>query len=148
MLICQYELEVTCGLNHIILTDLLARQFGFDQGVPANDLLLDVNQRGLCNLEQLAIAWISLLRQETHAAFCIPRMSRRGTCSWWYCSYSVRSSAPYLGPSIRKVYEALTKKPMKNTNPIYIIENIRDVSTSVRGAVRVSELNTKVIAPN
>ncbi|KAH7861992.1 hypothetical protein Vadar_033477 [Vaccinium darrowii] len=119
-----------------------ARQFGFDQGVPANTFDFNVTQRGLHGIHHFATVQASFFRHNTHARFCIPSLYREASCTWWYCSWWVRSSAPYLGPSIYQVQETLTKERIKDRKPIFIIEAIRDVPVNARGAVRVSELKS------
>ncbi|KAH7862077.1 hypothetical protein Vadar_034487 [Vaccinium darrowii] len=119
-----------------------ARQFGFDQGVPANAFDFNVTQRGLHGIHHFATVQASFFRHNTHARFCIPSLYREASCTWWYCSWWVRSSAPYLGPSIYQVQETLTKERIKDRKPIFIIEAIRDVPVNARGAVRVSELKS------
>jgi len=81
-----------------------ARQFGFDQGVPSNKLSFNVRDRHKCGIEDLARAQITLLRRDTTTGFYIPRSTYIGACTWWYCKWWMRSTAPYMGLSVARIF--------------------------------------------
>ena len=75
-----------------------ARQLGFDQGVPANNLTFTVSLRQKRNMMDLAQTVVTFYRHG--AKFYIPNVYFEGFCTWSYCSWWVRSSTPYLSQSV------------------------------------------------
>ena len=71
-----------------------ARQFGFDQGIPANKLQFKIEQRSKCGVEDLAKAQFKLLRTDTGSRFYIPRSSYEGMCTWTYYRWWMSACAP------------------------------------------------------
>ncbi|XP_060970444.1 uncharacterized protein LOC133037370 [Cannabis sativa] len=85
-----------------------ARQFGFDQGVPSNELRSSFSWRTQCGILGVAEAWALLLRRNTGIHFHIPSITRMGQCTWWYGRWWVRTCIPYLGRSVRNLHLELT----------------------------------------
>ena len=107
-----------------------ARQFGFDQGVPANKLLFSVCERQRCGIEKLAIAQAVLLRKDTTTRFYIPRSTRIGECSWWYCRWWMTACAPYMGFSVSKIYSVVDKRTPRRDN-VFVTDNLKNISTGI-----------------
>ncbi|KAI5314606.1 hypothetical protein L3X38_043782 [Prunus dulcis] len=119
-----------------------ARQFGFDQGVPSDKLGFGISKRSHCNVEDLFRAQTSLLRRNTSALFFIPRSTRMGQCTYWYCRWWMGYTASYLGLSVSTVYVNLSKRPLKE-KPIYVISNLKEVSTGLQKEVLISEVEAR-----
>jgi len=77
-----------------------ARQFGFDQSVPANNLSFTISLRCQRNMTDLARAVATLYKRDTGAKFFIPNVYFEGLCIWSYCNWWVRSNTPYLSQSV------------------------------------------------
>ncbi|KAJ8448608.1 LOW QUALITY PROTEIN: hypothetical protein Cgig2_010495 [Carnegiea gigantea] len=58
------------------------RQFGFDQGVPANNLSFAISLRQKRNMMDLAQAVVTFYRRDTGAKFYIPNVYFEGLCTW------------------------------------------------------------------
>ena len=62
----------------------LARQFGFDEGVLANNLSFTVSPRQKRNMTDLAQMVLTFYRHDTGAKFYIPNVYFEGLCTWSY----------------------------------------------------------------
>ena len=116
-----------------------ARQFGLDQGIPTNKLKFNFAQR-YDRIEEVAKAQHLFLRRDTNALFCIPRASYTGVCTYWYCRWWVRNSAPYLGISVRKIHHTLTKRQYNQPEPVFVIKNIRTPTRGIKRAIMLTEV--------
>ncbi|BBH02393.1 hypothetical protein Prudu_012937 [Prunus dulcis] len=106
-----------------------ARQFGFDQGVPSDKLGFGISKRSHCNVEDLFRAQTSLLRRNTSALFFIPRSTRMGSV--------------LLGTAGGGwVIPHPTWRPLKE-KPIYVISNLKEVSTGLQKEVLISEVEAR-----
>ncbi|KAL6286893.1 hypothetical protein ACE6H2_011283 [Prunus campanulata] len=119
-----------------------ARQFGFDQSVPSDKLSFGIAKRSHCNVEDLFRAQTSLLRRNTSVLLYIPRSTRMGQCTYWYCRWWMGYTASYLGLSVSTVYVNLSKRPLKE-KPIYVISNLKEVSTGLQKEVLISEVEAR-----
>lgn len=101
-----------------------------------------------CGIEDIAKAWVLILRRNTNIRFHIPRMTRIGQWTWCYCRWWVRSSLPYLGRSIKKIHTEL-KQPYEENESKYVIQDIRDIySTLDEVFVRCTSQGDDVIGAN
>ena len=124
-----------------------ARQLGFDQGVPANTSFSNFSDREASSIEQVARAQRMLLRRDTGTHFFIPSMYHVGECSFWYCRYWVKCSAPYLGLSVRHVHK-LTRQSYRHGETIFVIEKIRTDTSDIRGSIHISEIDSNPTMTN
>ncbi|RXH80336.1 hypothetical protein DVH24_041483 [Malus domestica] len=118
-----------------------ARQFGFDQGVPANKLAFGVSSRQNCSVEDMFEAQVVLIRRNTESLFYVPRSTHQGTCTYWYCNckWWRTSCATYLGTSLTNIYAIFNKCPF-NKKTIFIVSVLRDISPGLRKEVLLSEV--------
>ncbi|CAL9026469.1 unnamed protein product [Prunus brigantina] len=107
-----------------------ARQFGFDQGVPANRLSFSVCERQRCGIEKLARAQATLLRKNTTARFYIPRSTRIGECSWWYCRWWMAACAPYMCFSVSKIF-SIVDRHVQRRDHVFVTDDLKRISTSM-----------------
>ncbi|KAI5350688.1 hypothetical protein L3X38_003579 [Prunus dulcis] len=107
-----------------------ARQFGFDQGVPGNKLLFSVCERQRCGIEKLARAQVVLLPKENKARFYIPRSTRIGECSWWYCRWWMTACAPYMGFSVSKIFSVVDRHVPRRDH-VFVTNNLKSISTGM-----------------
>ncbi|KAI5326739.1 hypothetical protein L3X38_035813 [Prunus dulcis] len=107
-----------------------ARQFGFDQGVPENKLSFSVCERQRCGIEKLARAQAILLRKDTTARFYIPRSTRIGECSWWYCRWWMTTCAPYMGFSVSKIFSVVDRHVPRRDH-VFVTNNLKSISTGM-----------------
>lgn len=117
-----------------------ARQFGFDQGVPSNNLLFSIEKRRQCCIEDLARAQRIFLRADTGSRFYIPRSTYNGTCTWRYCRWWMRACAPYLGRSVSNVYMTLKKRPLEKKSHVFLIKSLRAISQNLQKEVLLADI--------
>ncbi|KAI5338760.1 hypothetical protein L3X38_018032 [Prunus dulcis] len=103
------------------------RQLGFDQGVPANKLLFSVCERQRCGIEKLARAQAVLLCKDTTVRFYIPRSTRIGECSWWYCRWWMIACAPYIGFSVSKIF-SMVDMHVPRRDHVFVTDNLKSIS--------------------
>ncbi|XP_062118261.1 uncharacterized protein LOC133831870 [Humulus lupulus] len=108
-----------------------SRQFGFDQGVPSNELRYSFSRRMQCGIAGVAEAWTLILRRNTGIRFHIPNMTRMGQCTWWYCRWWARTCMPLLGRSVKNLHLELSKQPYEEEDPKYIIKDIREIYSTL-----------------
>ena len=70
-----------------------------------------------------------------------------GECSFRYCRYWVKCSAPYLGLSVRHVHK-LTRQTYRQGETIFVIEKIRTDTSNIRGSIHISEIDSNPIMSN
>ncbi|CAN6568095.1 unnamed protein product [Malus baccata var. baccata] len=119
-----------------------ARQFGFDQGVPANKLAFGVSSRLNCSTEDMFEAQAVLLKRNAGSLFYVPCSSHQGTCTYWYCKWWRSSCATYLGTSLADIYVIFNKRPL-NKKIIFSVSVLRDISPGLRKEVLLSEVGIK-----
>ncbi|KAL3529780.1 hypothetical protein ACH5RR_009102 [Cinchona calisaya] len=114
-----------------------AQQFGFDQGVPDNDLEFSVIQRNNYHISHLAIVQRRLFRSNTHARFFYTFWDRMGDRTWWYYKWLSKSSQPYLGYPINKIFRILSQKVLSSNKPFYVTTEIKEIPAgSFKGAIK------------
>ncbi|XP_024164823.1 uncharacterized protein LOC112171937 [Rosa chinensis] len=117
-----------------------ARQFGYDQSVPSNRLSFSVSKRKQCFVEDLARAQSILYRRNTTAQIYIPRSTREGECTWWYCKWWLKACIPYLGLSVSKTFKTFTQKSPEPDHRVFIVNKLAEVSADLRKEVQISSL--------
>ncbi|XP_024177801.1 uncharacterized protein LOC112183675 [Rosa chinensis] len=118
-----------------------ARQFGLDQSVPSNKLTFSVSKRQQCGVEDLLRAQTILYRKNTTSRFFIPRSSRSGQCTWWYCRWWSRACTPYLGLSVSKTFTTLNKRPPEKSQSVFVVQNLREISTGLKQEIKISKVD-------
>ncbi|KAL3506620.1 hypothetical protein ACH5RR_032002 [Cinchona calisaya] len=119
-----------------------ARHFGFDQGVPDNDLEFFVIQRNSCHNSHLAIAQMRFFYRNFSTVILmtdfIPSMDRMGDRIWWYCRWWNRSSNSYLGFPINKIFWIFSQKVTSSNKLVFVIKKIKEIhAMSFKGAVNL-----------
>ncbi|KAI5318301.1 hypothetical protein L3X38_038009 [Prunus dulcis] len=147
MLVCMRSFELPIRVDNKLWLEpyhpnRFARQFGFDQGVPSDKLGFGISKRSHCNVEDLFRAQTSLLRRNTSTLFFIPHSTRMGQCTYWYCRWWMGYTASYLGLSVSTVHVNLSKRLLKE-KPIYVISNLKEVSTGLQKEVLISEVEKR-----
>ncbi|CAN6700226.1 unnamed protein product [Malus baccata var. baccata] len=115
------------------------RQFGFDQGVPANKLAFGVSSRLNCNAEDMFETQAVLLKRNTGSVFFVPCSTHQGICTYWYCKWWRTSCATYLGTSLADIYAIFNKRPL-NKKTVFSVSILRDISPSIRKEVLLSKM--------
>ncbi|CAN6570850.1 unnamed protein product [Malus baccata var. baccata] len=116
-----------------------ARQFGFDQGVPANKLAFGVSSRLNCSAEDMFEAQAVLLKRNTESLFYVPCSTHQGTCTYWYCKWWRTSCATYLGTSLVDIYAIFNKRPL-NKKTVFSVSVLRDVTPGLRKEILLSDV--------
>jgi len=117
-----------------------ARQFGFDQSVPANNLSFAASFRQQRSIMELAQTVATLYRCDTGAKFFSPNVYFEGLCTWSYYNWWVRSSTPYLSQSMQKIHQITVTDKAILREQVFIIDHLHPNPKSVSGPVRISEM--------
>ncbi|XP_050150142.1 uncharacterized protein LOC126625111 isoform X1 [Malus sylvestris] len=108
-----------------------ARQFGFDQGVPTNNLAFGVSSRQNCSVEAMFEAQTVLLKRNTGSLFYVPCSTHQGICTYWYCKWWRTSCVTYLGISLADIYAIFNKRPL-NKKTVFSVSVLRDITPGLR----------------
>ena len=116
-----------------------ARQFGYDQGVPANKLTFGVSSRRNCSFGDMFEAQAMLSRWNTGSLFYVPCSTYQGTCTYWYCKWWRTSSATYLGTSLAALYTTFNKRPL-DKKTIFTMSVLKEISSGIRKEILLSDM--------
>ncbi|CAN6552507.1 unnamed protein product [Malus baccata var. baccata] len=108
-----------------------ARQFGFDQGVPTNNLAFGVSSRQNCSVEAMFEAQAVLLKRNTGSLFYVPCSTHQGICTYWYCKWWRTACATYLGISLADIYAIFNRRPL-NKKTVFSVSVLRDITPGLR----------------
>ena len=119
-----------------------ARQFGYDQGVPANKLTFGVSSRRNCSFGDMFEAQAMLSRRNTGSLFYVPRSTYQGTCTYWYCKWWRTSSATYLGTSLAALYTTFNKRPL-DKKTIFTVSVLKEISSGIIKEILLSDMGVE-----
>ncbi|KAL3506730.1 hypothetical protein ACH5RR_032112 [Cinchona calisaya] len=127
-----------------------ARQFGFDQGVPDNDLKFSVSQRNNYHIAHLAVAQRRHFRSNTHARFFIPSRDRIRDRTW--CGKQIKIKVRRLSSSrsdeknFKQTHRYKGLSPESSPETKYTT-SFTDPTDQTASPSVVNELASKVISP-
>jgi len=97
-----------------------ARQFGFDQAIPTNKLLLSPAARSKRTMADLAASYAYFSQKSSGDYFRIPSLSRVGRCTSGYCAWWIAATHSYLRLSLEKLHLFLTHEKINLKDAVCI----------------------------